>query len=105
MGNALVADDMEQANRTAFGVTSMWKVVALAGQVIDTAGTMSGGGNQAARGRMSSKLVADVVWSEVLRWYEQDSQDAVQEAGRALREAEEELEKLKLSGPQIEKNS
>ena len=44
----------------------MWKVVALAGQVIDTAGTMPGGGNQAARGGVSSKLVADVVWSEVL---------------------------------------
>ena len=105
VGNTLVADDMEQANRIAFGGTSRWKVVTLAGQVIDTAGTMSGGGNQPARGGMSSKLAADAVRPEVLRGYEQDSQDATQkleEAGRALREAEEALEQLRLSGPQIE---
>jgi structural maintenance of chromosome 4 len=105
VGNTLIANDMEQANRIAFGGSSRWKVVTLAGQVIDTAVMMSGGGNQPARGGMSSKLAADVVRQEVLRGYEQDSQDAAQkleEAGRALREAEEALEQLRLSGLQIE---
>ena len=32
----------------------------LAGQLIDTAGTMSGGGSRVSKGRMSNKLVSDV---------------------------------------------
>ena len=37
-----------------------YRVVTLAGQLIDTAGTMSGGGGRVSKGRMSSKLVTDV---------------------------------------------
>ena len=37
-----------------------YRVVTLAGQLIDTAGTMSGGGSRVSRGRMSSKLVSEV---------------------------------------------
>ncbi|RDB19364.1 Structural maintenance of chromosomes protein 4 [Hypsizygus marmoreus] len=105
MGNTLVAEDMDQANRIAFGGARRWRVVTLAGGLIETSGVMTGGGTQPARGGMSSKLAAEAVQPEVLRSYEQESQDAsrkLEEALGALRQAEEELEKLKTSGPQIE---
>ena len=56
--NTLVARDLEQANRIAYGVRR-WRVVTLDGQLIDVSGTMSGGGTRVARGGMSSKLVAE----------------------------------------------
>ncbi|KAG6836004.1 hypothetical protein H0H93_012338 [Arthromyces matolae] len=95
---------MEQANRIAYGA-KRWKVVTLTGQVIETSGTMSGGGGQPARGAMSSKLAADGVSPQVLRKYEQDSQDTAQRLENALvelREAEEALSRLSNSGPQID---
>lgn len=104
VGNTLVAEDMEQANRIAYGARR-WRVVTLAGQLIDTSGTMSGGGNQLTKGAMSSKLAADAVRPEVLRKYEEDSHDAAQRLDAALqgvREAEAELERLQTSGPQID---
>lgn len=104
LSNTLVADNMEQANRIAFG-QRRWRVVTLAGQVIDMAGTMSGGGNQPARGGMSSKLAAEAVRPEVLKGYEQDSEQAARqlaEASEELREAETELDRLTRLGPQTE---
>lgn len=104
VGNTLVADDLEQANRIAFGA-KRWRVVTLAGQLIDSSGTMSGGGNHVMRGGMSSKLAADAVRPEVLRQYEQESEGAareLEEATRALRMVEAEGERLALAGPQME---
>ncbi|KAF9469527.1 RecF/RecN/SMC N terminal domain-containing protein [Collybia nuda] len=103
-GNTLVAENMEQANRIAFGARR-WRVVTLIGQLIDTSGAMSGGGNQLQKGAMSSKLAADAVRPEVLRKYEEESQDAAQRLEAALqgaREAEAELDRLRTSGPQID---
>ncbi|RDW72296.1 condensin subunit SMC4 [Aspergillus mulundensis] len=59
MQNTLVAKDLEQANRIAYGARR-WRVVTLDGQLIDTSGTMSGGGTRVARGAMSSKQVGDI---------------------------------------------
>ncbi|KAL4872364.1 hypothetical protein BDV12DRAFT_142631 [Aspergillus spectabilis] len=59
MQNTLVAKDLEQANRIAYGARR-WRVVTLDGQLIDTSGAMSGGGTRVARGAMSSKQVADI---------------------------------------------
>jgi structural maintenance of chromosome 4 len=56
IGNTLVADNLDQANRIAFGGLRRWRVVTLAGQLIDSSGTMSGSGNHISRGGMSSKL-------------------------------------------------
>ncbi|KAG6907476.1 hypothetical protein DXG01_008812 [Tephrocybe rancida] len=104
VGNTLVAENMDQANRIAYG-TRRWKVVTLQGQLIETSGTMSGGGGTPARGSMSSKLAADAVSPQVLRTYEQASQDAAQQLEQASREhrtADDELERLRTSGPQID---
>jgi len=59
MQNTLVAKDLEQANRIAYGA-KRWRVVTLDGQLIDVSGTMSGGGTRVARGAMSSKQVSEV---------------------------------------------
>jgi structural maintenance of chromosome 4 len=66
MQNTLVAKDLEQANRIAYGARR-WRVVTLDGQLIDVSGTMSGGGTRVARGGMSSKQVADVTKDQMSR--------------------------------------
>lgn len=105
VGNTLVAENLEQANRIAFGSQRRWRVVTLAGQLIDSSGTMSGGGNHVARGGMSSKLAAEAVSPEVLRRYEQDSEQAtreLEEALQRLRQMEADMDNLATSGPQID---
>ncbi|KAH9025772.1 SMCs flexible hinge [Lactarius hengduanensis] len=76
--DTLVAQDLAQANRIASGARR-WRVVTLAGELVDSSGTMSGG-------------------------YEQDSEAAalkLTEAMEELRAAEAELEAVGKSGPQI----
>lgn len=105
VGNTLVAESLDQANRIAFGGQRRWRVVTLAGQLIDSSGTMSGGGTHVSRGGMSSKLAAEAVRPEVLRAYETESQDAgrmLEETLQDLRRIEAEVDRLGKSGPQIE---
>ncbi|KFA70595.1 hypothetical protein S40285_04704 [Stachybotrys chlorohalonatus IBT 40285] len=64
MQDTLVANDLAQANRIAYG-TKRWRVVTLAGELIDKSGTMSGGGTTVKKGLMSSKLVADTTKEQV----------------------------------------
>jgi structural maintenance of chromosome 4 len=52
--DTLVAKDLDQANRVAYG-KQRFRVVTLDGQLIDKSGTMSGGGTVVKRGGMSSK--------------------------------------------------
>ncbi|KAJ1819544.1 Structural maintenance of chromosomes protein 4 [Coemansia sp. RSA 2599] len=67
MGDTLVARDMEQARRVAYG-RRRFRVVSLDGNVLEAAGTMSGGGNRVARGAMSSRSVpADVTQTTVAK--------------------------------------
>ncbi|KAJ6146235.1 Structural maintenance of chromosomes protein [Penicillium chrysogenum] len=73
MQNTLVAKDLEQANRIAYGARR-WRVVTEDGQLIDVSGTMSGGGTRVARGGMSSKQVADTTKEQVSR-LESDLED------------------------------
>lgn len=104
VGNTLVAEDMNQANRIAYG-QKRWRVVTLAGQLIDSSGTMSGGGNHVSRGGMSSKFAADAVSPAVLKQYETDCDDAaskLEEALQDLRSVEAEIENLGQSGPEVD---
>ncbi|KAL5519615.1 SMC4 [Sanghuangporus vaninii] len=104
VGNTLVANDLEQANRIAYG-QKRWRVVTLTGQLIDTSGTMSGGGTHVARGAMSSKLTADAVSPETLRKYDQDSEDAagkLEVALAQLREFEASIDDLTRKVPEMD---
>jgi structural maintenance of chromosome 4 len=52
VGNTLVAPDLETATRWAYDFSKRWRVVTLDGKLIETAGTMSGGGKTVRRGGM-----------------------------------------------------
>ena len=59
LSNTLVAADLQQANRVAYGA-QRWRVVTLDGQLIDKSGAMTGGGTTVSKGRMSSKLPTQI---------------------------------------------
>jgi len=56
LGNTLVAKDMEQATRIGLQGKTRHRVVTLGGGVIDTSGTMSGGGGRVASGGMRASI-------------------------------------------------
>uniref|UniRef100_A0A7N8XLR9 Structural maintenance of chromosomes protein n=1 Tax=Mastacembelus armatus TaxID=205130 RepID=A0A7N8XLR9_9TELE len=62
--DTLVAQDMEQATRLAFQKDKRWRVVTLKGQIIEMAGTMTGGG-RVLKGRMGSSIGTEVSQEEV----------------------------------------
>ncbi|XP_056296763.1 structural maintenance of chromosomes protein 4 isoform X2 [Pseudoliparis swirei] len=64
--DTLVAQDMEQATRMAFQKDRRWRVVTLKGQIIEMAGTMTGGG-RAMKGRMGSSIGPEVSQEELDR--------------------------------------
>lgn len=102
--NTLVATDLAQAQRIGYG-KKRWRVVTLAGQLIDPSGTMSGGGIKVSRGGMSSKFAADKVAPEVVVRYEQESAAAEKnfaEFQRNHKEVEIEVSQLRKRLPEIE---
>jgi structural maintenance of chromosome 4 len=52
VGNTLVAPDLETASHWAYDFSRRWRVVTLDGKLIETAGTMAGGGKNVRRGGM-----------------------------------------------------
>lgn len=87
--NTLVASDLEQANRIAYGARR-WRVVTLDGQLIDVSGTMSGGGARVARGGMSSKLIAETSKEQVSKL--EVDRDELEQEFQAFQERQRELE-------------
>jgi structural maintenance of chromosome 4 len=55
VGNTLVAPDLETATRWAYEYDKRWRVVTLDGQLIESSGTMSGGGKTVRKGGMRLK--------------------------------------------------
>ncbi|KAI4157323.1 MAG: hypothetical protein LQ342_008370 [Letrouitia transgressa] len=87
--NTLVAKDLEQANRIAYGARR-WRVVTLDGQLIDLSGTMSGGGTRVAKGGMSSKLVAETSKEQVQKL--EIDRDALEQEFQNFKDKQRELE-------------
>lgn len=52
VGNTLVAPDLETATRWAYDFGKRWRVVTIDGKLIETSGTMSGGGKSVSKGKM-----------------------------------------------------
>ncbi|BDA46592.1 Structural maintenance of chromosomes protein 4 [Coccomyxa sp. Obi] len=53
LGDTVVAGDLDQASRIAYGRDKRWaRVVTLQGEIINDSGTMTGGGGKACGGRM-----------------------------------------------------
>ncbi|RYP50160.1 hypothetical protein DL768_004277 [Monosporascus sp. mg162] len=87
--DTLVAKDLAQANRIAYGA-KRWRVVTLDGELIDKSGTMSGGGTTVKRGGMSSKLVADTT-KEYVAKVESD-RDAIEQKFQEFQDRQRELD-------------
>ena len=64
--NTLVANNLEQASRIAYGQSQRHRVVTLKGEIIEVSGTMSGGG-QPSKGRMGNKIAAEELTVEALK--------------------------------------
>lgn len=52
VGNTLVASDLETATRLAYEYNKRWRVVTIDGKLIETSGTMAGGGRGVRKGGM-----------------------------------------------------
>lgn len=101
--NTLVAEDLDQAHRIAYGARR-WRVVTLDGQLIDVSGTMSGGGSRVAKGAMSSKLIAETTKEQVSKLEtERDSLEQVfQTHQQEQRDLESQLQQLVSQIPGLE---
>uniref|UniRef100_A0AAX7UYS2 Structural maintenance of chromosomes protein n=1 Tax=Astatotilapia calliptera TaxID=8154 RepID=A0AAX7UYS2_ASTCA len=62
--DTLVAQNLEQATRIAYQKDKRWRVVTLKGEIIEMAGTMTGGG-RVMKGRMGSSIGTEVSQVEV----------------------------------------
>lgn len=87
--DTLVAKDLAQANRIAYGA-KRWRVVTLDGALIDKSGTMSGGGTTVRKGGMSSKLVADTTKEHVAKL--EEDRDAIEQKFQEFQDKQRELE-------------
>ncbi|EGD82304.1 Smc4l1 protein [Salpingoeca rosetta] len=81
--DTLVAPSLDDATSIAYqGKRARYRVVTLKGQLIDTSGTMSGGGNKVQRGGMSSTLAEEVSPAE-LESLERELEQLVQRQRKA----------------------
>ncbi|KAM4627798.1 structural maintenance of chromosomes protein 4 isoform 1-T1 [Polymixia lowei] len=94
--DTLVARDMEQATRMAFQKDKRWRVVTLQGQIIEMAGTMTGGG-RIMKGRMGSSIGTEVSQEELDRMESRLNEKVVQLQGCQERrlQLEEEVQRLR----------
>ncbi|EYU34070.1 hypothetical protein ABFS82_08G023500 [Erythranthe guttata] len=61
IGNTIVAKDIDQATRIAYGgKKDSWRVVTLDGALFEKSGTMTGGGNKPRGGKMGTSIRASV---------------------------------------------
>lgn len=56
VGNTLVAPDLETATRWAYDFNKRWRVVTLDGNLIESSGTMAGGGKSVRKGGMKLQV-------------------------------------------------
>lgn len=88
--DTLVAQDLDQATRIAYG-RMRYRVVTLKGELIELSGTMSGGGRTVLRGRMGQKVVRNEPSSADIEKL-QSQLDAVFEECNKLRAKQQPLE-------------
>lgn len=82
--DTLVATDMEQGSRIAYG-KQRHRVVTLKGELIETSGTMSGGGGKAIRGRMGRQATVVEVDPKEVERVEIEVEDLMKQQGELRR--------------------
>jgi structural maintenance of chromosome 4 len=92
VGNTLVAPDLETATRWAYDFNKRWRVVTLDGQLIETSGTMAGGGNTVRKGGMKLKNAKSTASSKIASLEDQES---VNDCKALEEEANKAMEELK----------
>lgn len=108
--DTLVAKDLDQATRIAYGKTR-YRVVTLQGALIDTSGTMSGGGNTVSKGRMGSSVLEEVNPKELekcekeLEKYTEELVSCRQKKSKLMATVQELEDSFKLSKMVFEKYS
>lgn len=103
LGNTLVAKDAEQARRIAYS-RKRWRVVTLDGMLVDTSGTMSGGGTTVKVGGMKNKAVQAVSQSKFkeMETKLQEHEERLQLAEATFMKMETALKELQERKPAIE---
>lgn len=96
MFNTLVATNLQEAKTVAYG-PKRFKVVTLDGKIVDTSGTMSGGGNSFARGAM--KLSSNAVSNDT-----QFSEEDIEQMREELKGMESNVEGLNSECQEMEAN-
>ncbi|KAL7322745.1 Structural maintenance of chromosomes protein 4 [Mucor circinelloides] len=109
--DTLVAENMQQANRIAYG-QKRWRVVTMDGKLIEKSGAMTGGGNRQLRGAMSSVFKDDGVSAEVVMELERErdnlerdyriAADEKRASENALRRKSEHLPKLEMNHEKLQ---
>ncbi|KAM6961494.1 LOW QUALITY PROTEIN: structural maintenance of chromosomes protein 4 [Aplochiton taeniatus] len=96
--DTLVAKNLEQATRLAFQKEKRWRVVTMQGQIIEMAGTMTGGGGRVMKGRMGSSIGTEISQDELNRMESKLSEKVVQLQGCQERklQLEEKVQRLRL---------
>ncbi|XP_048508932.1 structural maintenance of chromosomes protein 4 [Athalia rosae] len=88
--NTLVAKDLDQATRIAYGA-QRYRVVTLKGELIETSGTMTGGGKTVLKGRMGQSVVrAEPCAADVDRL--QVDLDKIYEESNQIKDRQQKLE-------------
>lgn len=97
--DTLVAENLDKAVAMAYeGNKCKWRVVTLDGQLIDTSGTMSGGGQAARKGGMKAQLSSSALSPEEVQQLETvaaDADGALRTCRARRRELEQEMHQLK----------
>ncbi|CAK0788743.1 unnamed protein product [Prorocentrum cordatum] len=117
LGATLVAKDLDEASRVAYG-KKRWRVVSLMGGLIETNGTMSGGGGKVQRGGMRASLcqfsTEEVKAFEqayekgreqvrVLRQEKASLEEALQQTEKEIAEAELQEKKCSMEAASLQK--
>ncbi|EPS67536.1 condensin complex components subunit, partial [Genlisea aurea] len=77
--STVVAKDIEQATRVAYGNgKEFWRVVTLDGALFEKSGTMAGGGNKPRGGKMGTSIAAESVSGETMANAEKELSDLVE---------------------------
>ncbi|KRT84933.1 hypothetical protein AMK59_1715 [Oryctes borbonicus] len=100
--DTLVADNLEQASRVAYGA-QRFRVVTLQGSLIEISGVMSGGGNRVSRGRMGQSVAVSDVNPEDIKAMEStldELEEAIQENSKRCVLLEKQIGTLR---PELEK--
>ncbi|GLG96606.1 Uncharacterized protein GBIM_03539, partial [Gryllus bimaculatus] len=102
--DTLVANDLTQATRIAYG-SRRYRVVTLEGQLIETSGTMSGGGRTKLQGRMGNKIAGPSVSPQEQEKMERDCENleaVVIKLRQRQSTLEEQVQQINSSLPQMQ---